>query len=72
MGTVIIIFWLIMFCTLCFQFIMPMLSISNGDRLLVMFILLIGAPFFFIVNILNNILDCILPEGWDNDEGGFY
>ena len=32
------------------------------------FIFLIGAPCFFLVNVLNSILDCIFPEGWDNED----
>lgn len=54
-----------MFCTLCFQFIKPMSQSSNIDRCLAMFIFLIGAPCFFLVNVLNSLLDCIFPEGWD-------
>lgn len=68
---IILLFWLLMFCTLCFQYIIPMSSIPEVDRLIAMAVFLIGAPFFFIVNVLNSILDCIFPDGWDNDEGGY-
>lgn len=68
---IILLFWLLMFCTLCFQYIMLMSSIPEVDRLIAMAVFLIGAPFFFIVNVLNSILDCIFPDGWDNDEGGY-
>lgn len=67
----ILLFWILMFYTLCFQYMMPLMSISGFERLVAMMVFLVGAPFFFIVNILNNILDCIFPEGWDNDEGGY-
>lgn len=66
MLTVILIFWILMFCTLCFQYMEPLVSISDGDRIIAMIVFLIGAPFFFVVNILNNILDILFPEGWDN------
>lgn len=66
MLQIIVFFWLLMFCTLCFQFIEPLSQSSNIDRCLAMFIFLIGAPCFFLVNVLNSLLDCIFPEGWDN------
>lgn len=66
MLQIIVFFWLLMFCTLCFQFIEPMSQSSNIDRCLAMFIFLVGAPCFFLVNVLNSLLDCIFPEGWDN------
>ena len=50
MLQIIVFFWLLMFCTLCFQFIEPMSQSSNIDRCLA----------------INSLLDCIFPEGWDN------
>jgi hypothetical protein len=38
MLQIIVFFWLLMFCTLCFQFIEPMSQSSNVDRCLAMFI----------------------------------
>lgn len=29
----------------------------------------IGGPCFVIVNIITDMLDMIMPEGWDNDDG---
>lgn len=60
MLQIIVFFWLLMFCTLCFQFIEPMSQSSNIDRC------------FFLVNVLNSLLDCIFPEGWDNEAGYIY
>lgn len=57
MLQIIVFFWLL----LCFQFIEPMSQSSNVDRCLA---ILVGAPCFFLVNVLNNLLDCIFPEGW--------
>lgn len=51
----------LMFCTLCFQFIEPMSQSISYDRCLA----IVGAPCFFLVNVLNSLLDCIFPEGWD-------
>lgn len=56
MLQIIVFFWLL----LCFQFIEPMSQSSNVDRCLAMFI--------FLVNVLNSLLDCIFPEGWDNED----
>lgn len=60
MLQIIVFFWLLMFCTLCFQFIEPMSQSSNIDRCL--------AICFFLVNVLNSLLDCIFPEGCDNED----
>ncbi len=38
-----------------------------GDFLLAGTIFIIGGPFFAIVNVLEAILNCIMPEGWDQD-----
>ena len=38
------------------------------DKFLVGFIFLIGGPIFMAANVLEAILDCILPEGWGNDD----
>ena len=44
-------------------------DLSSGDYLLVGLIFIIGGPFFIAVNILEALLDMILPEGWDNQNG---
>ena len=38
-----------------------------GDFLLAGIIFIIGGPFFAIVNVLEAMLNCIMPEGWDQD-----
>jgi hypothetical protein len=35
--------------------------------LIVGIILMVGGPFFAIANVLEALLDCFLPEGWDED-----
>ena len=32
-------------------------------------IFIIGGPFFAIVSVLETMLDTIMPEGWDSDNG---
>ena len=42
-------------------------DLSWQDQLLAGIIFLIGGPIFTIANVLEAILDCILPEGWGDD-----
>lgn len=47
-------------------------DISFGARCIVCLVLLIGAPIFSLGNLLETILDCVMPDDWHNDEdGGF-
>ena len=65
------IMWMVMAATLMLQYIDMMKDLSKPDILVVIIVLFIGAPFFFIVNILEAILDVIFPEGWDDDDDFF-
>ena len=42
-------------------------DLSLQDQLIVGLIFIIGGPIFTIANVLEAILDCILPEGWGDD-----
>ena len=42
-------------------------DLSLQDQLIVGLIFVIGGPIFTIANVLEAILDCILPEGWGDD-----
>jgi hypothetical protein len=44
-------------------------ELSTGDYILAGMIFIIGGPFFVITNGLEMILDMILPEGWDQQNG---
>ena len=63
--------WLAIFAMLSFQYIDILTIMSPGKQLAALFIFLIGAPFFLIVEVLEEVLDYILPGGWDDDEGPF-
>ena len=39
------------------------------DKFLAGIIFIIGGPIFAMENILEAMLDCILPEGWDDNSG---
>ena len=68
---IITIMWLAIFAMLSFQYIDILTTISPGKQLAAVFIFLICAPCFLIVNVLEEVLDYILPGGWDDDEGPF-
>ena len=43
-------------------------DLSLQDQILVGIIFWIGGPIFTIYYVLEAILDCILPEGWGDDD----
>lgn len=65
--------WFFLWMMLCLEYFDILSSVDASSRLAAMFIFLIGAPFFLIVNVLEAILSMIFPEGWDDDNpgGGF-
>lgn len=73
MGRVIIIsiLWTII-STIMFIPNMPAAKdLSEQDKIIVILIFLIGGPFFAIANILEQLLDCIMPPGWGGDDDDF-
>lgn len=68
---VITVMWLAIFAMLSFQYMDILTTVSPEKQLAALFIFLIGAPCFLIVNVLEEVLDCILPGGWDDDGGPF-
>lgn len=59
--------WFILAARLIMNFWDIMDEIGVLAQLVLMLVLTIGAPFFFIVELLELIIDFILPEGWDSD-----
>lgn len=47
-------------------------ELSSADKFTVMVIFLIGGPFFAISNILEELLNCIMPPGWGGDDDDFF
>ena len=43
-------------------------DLSIKHQFFVIIIFAIGGPIFALNNVLTALLDCILPEGWNNDE----
>lgn len=68
---IIMILWSIMSLIVMIQYAPLCRDLPEGDKFAVGLIFIIGGPFFAIVNILEALLDCYLPEGWDDDGSGF-
>ena len=68
---IITVMWLAIFAMLSFQYMDILTTVSPGKQFAALFVFLIGAPCFLIVNVLEEVLDYILPGGWDDDEGPF-
>ena len=66
-GLIIIILWAAMALLVMTQYAHACKDLSSNDKLIVGIIFMIGGPFFAIANILEALLDCFLPEGWDED-----
>ena len=43
-------------------------DLKGADLVVFFFFFLIGGPIFGMNQILTTLLDCILPEGWDDDD----
>lgn len=67
MGFFIVIIWCLLASMFFYNFRDVIENLSEFRQFLLVTILFIGAPFFFIVEILEILLDLILPEGWDDE-----
>lgn len=65
------ILWGVMSLLVMIQYAPLCKDLPDGDKLAVGLIFLIGGPFFAIANVLEALLDCYLPEGWDDDGSNF-
>lgn len=43
-------------------------NLKQSEKIIICCIFIIGGPAFAISNILQTLLDTILPEGWDNED----
>lgn len=69
-GLIAIILWAVLSLLVMIQYAPVCKDLSNNDKIIVGIIFLIGGPFFAIANILEALLDCFLPEGWDENGPG--
>lgn len=66
---IIIILWAILSLLTVVQYGHACKQLNWKDQIIVGIIFLIGGPIFAAANVLTALLDCILPEGWDDDYG---
>ena len=66
-AIIIMILWATMALLVIIQYASACKDLSNNDKLIVGIIFMVGGPFFAIANVLEALLDCFLPEGWDED-----
>jgi 4-hydroxybenzoate polyprenyltransferase len=68
-GIIIAILWSAMSMLVMIEYAPYCKDLPWQDQILVGIIFWIGGPIFTIANVLEAILDCILPEGWGDDDG---
>ena len=66
-GIIIMILWAAMSLLVMIEYAPYCKDLKPNEKLIVGIIFIIGGPIFTIANILEAILDCFLPEGWDDD-----
>ena len=66
---VITILWAVMSLLTMIEYAPLCTDLKKGDMLAVGLSFIIGGPIFATANVLEALLDCFLPEGWDNDDG---
>ena len=62
--------WAVLSLLVMIQYAPACKDLSNNDKLIVGIIFMIGGPFFAIANVLEALLDCFLPKGWNDDGSG--
>lgn len=68
-GIIISILWAIMSLLVMIQYAPVCKDLPKKDQFVVGCIFIIGGPIFAAANVLEAVLNCILPEGWDDDDG---
>ena len=65
--TLIGVLWLTMSLLVFLQYGPSTKGIPTADKIMFVFICIIGGPIFTMAHVLEIILSYILPEGWDSD-----
>ena len=66
-GIIVGILWSAMSLLIILQYAPYCKDLPTQDQLIVGIIFIIGGPIFVIANVLESLLDCFLPEGWDDE-----
>ena len=67
-AIIISVLWAIMSLLVMIQYAPACKDLNWKDQLVVGIIFIVGGPIFTAANVLEAILDCILPEGWGDDD----
>lgn len=65
---IVIILWGILSTILIIEYLPYAKDLKSLNLVVFFLIFLIGGPIFGMNQILTTLLDCILPEGWDDDD----
>lgn len=70
-NVLLVAFWLICICVVAIGWsgILGANEIDIGTKGVVVILILMGAPFIIISNLISALLDTMLPPGWDDDGG---
>ena len=68
-GIIIAVLWATCSLLIMIQYAPYCADMSAGDYFFAGLILIIGGPFFVISKVLESLLDIIMPEGWDSNDG---
>lgn len=60
--------WGIISTLIFMEYIQICKELNSVDKFIVILIFIIGGPIFALNNILTAFLDCIFPEGWDDND----
>lgn len=63
-----VILWFTLSTIAMIDYIPYIKDLEPADRVTFFLIFAIGGPIFGINQVLTTLLDCILPEGWDDDD----
>lgn len=70
-NVIIAILWLVLSSISITEYLPYAKQLKGVDLIIFVLVFLIGGPVFGINQILTTLLDCILPEGWDDDDNDF-
>lgn len=63
-----VILWFTLSTIAMIDYIPYVQNLEPSDKVAFFLIFAIGGPIFGINQVLTTLLDCILPEGWDDDD----
>ena len=66
-GIIMLILWATLSMTVIIEYAPSCKNLKAWEWIVVGLIFIFGGPIFAIANILEAILDCILPAGWSDD-----